>query len=98
MYEDFVNDTTLALVKVDLGIFHPADAVLKYIEHQIQVAASRIIDNRKIPLAAGNVDDLQLVAMYAAYLYRKRDSGAAMPDMLRAELNDRAVKKGTVPK
>lgn len=98
MYKEFVNDTTRALVKVDLGNLHPTEAVSTFIDHQIQVAASRIIDNRKIPLVADNIDDLQLVAMYAAYLYRKRDSGATMPDMLRSELNDRVVKKGTVSK
>ena len=36
-----------------------------------------------------NPEDAQLVVMYAAWMWRKRDSGEGMPRMIRYALNNR---------
>ena len=95
MYTEFVNSTARTMVLMDIGNLHPPEAVRRYVDHLLASAASRIINERKLHLDANNIADLQLVSMYAAWLYRKRDSGAAMPDMLRAELNDRKIRERT---
>lgn len=38
-----------------------------------------------------SMEDSQLVVMYAAWLWRRRDSGDAMPRMLRWALNNRVL-------
>lgn len=37
------------------------------------------------------LEDAQLVVMYSAWLWRKRDSGEGMPRMLRWALNNRIL-------
>ena len=38
-----------------------------------------------------NIDDLYLLAMYAAWLYRNRVTGAAKSEMLRGAMRNRQV-------
>lgn len=42
-------------------------------------------------LDVDNLDDAQLVIMYSAWLWRKRDSGEGMPRSLRWALNNRIM-------
>lgn len=76
-------------LKVDLGILRTTayDARLKEIiksSYQMIVAEGASLDVSKI-------EDAQLVIMYAAWTWRRRDTGEGMPRMLRLALNDRVL-------
>lgn len=73
----------LIYLKVDLGI-----TTTKYDERLTQYLtnAQREISREGVTLGEG---DDQLVIMYAAWTWRKRDTGEGMPRMLRYALNNR---------
>jgi hypothetical protein len=75
----------LAGLKVDLGITSDAynDRLIVYLE----TAQARLAEEG-ITLTS-DTDDSLLVQQYAAWLWSKRDSGAAMPRMLRWQINNR---------
>lgn len=75
----------LAALKIDLGITTDAfDSRLNmYIE-----AAQQFITREGAELT-DTAEDNQLVTMYAAWLWRRRDSMEGMPRMLRWALNNR---------
>lgn len=88
--------TVLSLLKADLEIRNSIND--EYLTSLIGVAQSRI-EAEGITLG-DTVEDMQLVEMYAAYLYRKRANTAegystaalnpqGMPYMLRLALNNR---------
>lgn len=75
----------LPYLKTDLGITTTAydTRLTQYLEN-----AQKEIEREGVTL--GNaVDDDQLVIMYAAWTWRKRDSGEGMPRMLRYALNNK---------
>lgn len=76
----------LEMLKVDLGMVTTA-----YDERLTAIinAAMGAIATEGITLDATRVDDMQLVTMYSAWLWRRRDSMDAMPRMLRWSLNNR---------
>lgn len=76
-----------AMLKIDLGISATAydERLLQY----IQTAEQEIIREGYTFPETPTIDDDQLVIMYAAWLWRKRDSGDGMPRMLRYTLNNR---------
>lgn len=76
----------LEMLKVDLGMVTTA-----YDERLTAIinAAMGAIATEGITLDAERVDDMQLVTMYSAWLWRRRDSMDAMPRMLRWALNNR---------
>lgn len=76
----------LTMLKTDLGISVEAyDARLaQYIK-----AAEAEIGREGITLSDESLDDCQIVVMYAAWTWRKRDTGEGMPRMLRYALNNR---------
>lgn len=86
------NLTALALMKADLGYFDSAipAALETYLSSTLDSAAAKIA-RAKIELVPGNVDDDLFLSMYAAWMYRKRTEGLAMPEMLRAEIRNRQV-------
>lgn len=76
----------LEMLKVDLGITTTAydDRLALYIENaQMEIAREGVL------LDMTAVSDMQLVVMYAAWMWRKRADGAGMPRMLRYALNNR---------
>lgn len=78
----------LPLLKTDLMVSSP-----ELDEYLIQLIGASIgyIETEGIVLDSGP-DDVQLVEMYAAYLYRRRrepESAGGMPRMLRWALNNR---------
>lgn len=75
------------MLKIDLGISATAydERLLQY----IQAAEQEIIREGISFPDEPAIDDDQLVIMYAAWLWRKRDSGEGMPRMLRYALNNR---------
>lgn len=77
--------TLLPSLKVDLGITTTAyDERLKaYLNN-----AQKEIQREGVQLG-NEVDDDQLTIMYAAWTWRKRDSGEGMPRMLRYALNNK---------
>lgn len=79
--------TLLEMLKVDLRYTTDAfdDRLTLYI-----TSAEQLIAKEGATLSPDDVpEDAQLVVMYAAWLWRKRDSGEGMPRMLRYLLNNR---------
>lgn len=76
----------LEALKVDLGFSTDAyDARLtEYLN-----SAVRFIEKEGITLDMQSYDDSTLVVMYAAWLWRRRDSMDGMPRMLRYLMNNR---------
>ena len=80
------KETMLTAVKVDLGITTTAYDVRlgQYLD-----AARSAIEREGIVIDNYSVDDGNMVVMYAAHLWRKRDTGEGMPKMLRWMMNNR---------
>lgn len=76
----------LSAVKVDIGIMATAydNRLNQYIK-----SAYKAITIEGVALDATDDLDKQLVVMYAAWLWRRRDSGEGMPRMIRYALNNR---------
>lgn len=76
----------LTALKVDLGISTNAyDARLtEYLKSAVQ-----LITKEGITLDMQSYDDSTLVVMYAAWLWRRRDSMEGMPRMIRYLMNNR---------
>ena len=86
---EWTSDTTqtaLEMVKVDLGIKN-AIAYDNRLAQYIEASKSAIV--REGATLSDEVEDVQLVAMYAGWLWRKRDTGEGMPRNLRWMLNNR---------
>lgn len=79
----------LSSLKVDLGIKTTAydERLTAYLTY-----AQNEIEEEGITLSSSAQDD-QLTVVYAAWLWRKRDSGEGMPRMLRYMLNNRLFRE-----
>lgn len=79
----------LAGLKIDLGITTTAydDRLIQYLAY-----AQTQIEEEGATLSSDPQDD-QLTIMYAAWLWRRRDSGDGMPRMLRWLLNNRVFRE-----
>lgn len=78
--------TMLAQLKVDLGI--TTDAYDNRLTQYLNAAAGQIA-REGITLNSSKADDVLLQVMYAAWMWRRRDSGEGMPRMLRYQMNNR---------
>lgn len=80
------DNTMLAAVKVELGITTTAydDRLGQYI-----VAARAAITREGITIDPESIEDGNMIVMYAAHLWRKRDTQEGMPKMLRWMMNNR---------
>ena len=78
--------TVLGMVKIDLTITATAydTRLTQYVK-----SAKSAIEREGATLSSEAVEDLHLVAMYAGWLWRKRDTGEGMPRNLRWMLNNR---------
>ena len=78
-------EVLLPSLKVDLGITTEAydNRLMQYLYN-----AQKEIAREGVEICDG-YDDNQLVIMYAAWTWRKRESGEGMPRMLRYALNNR---------
>lgn len=76
----------LAMLKVDLHITTTAydTRLTQYIN-----SAMEMIGTEGVTLNITDLEDAQLVIMYAGWLWRRRDNGEGMPRMLRYTLNNR---------
>ena len=87
------DETMLSMLKVDLGITTTVyDArLMQYIG-----SAKKEIEREGVTLSAStSVDDANLVIQYAAWLWRKRDTGEGLPRMIRWQINNRLFNLGT---
>lgn len=80
----------LANLKIDLGI--TTTAYDSRLEQYLQAAAT-FITEQGTTLDYNDIQDAQLIVMYAAWTWRKRDSGEGMPRMLRYALNNRVFSR-----
>ena len=71
-WSNTTTQTCLAMVKTDIGIM-TATAYDNRLIQYIETAKSAII--REGATLSDDVEDVQLVAMYAGWLWRKRDTG-----------------------
>lgn len=80
------ESTMLEMLKVDLGISTSAydERLAQYLD-----AASAAIRAEGITLDMEVISDGNLVVMYAAWLWRKRDTGEGMPRSIRWMMNNR---------
>lgn len=77
----------LTMLKTDLGITSTGyDARLTQI---LETSEKAIIAEGASTLDKGKLEDAQLIVMYAAWIWRRRDGGEGMPRMLRWSLNNR---------
>ena len=78
----------LEMLKVDLGIVTSAydTRLTQYISY-----AKQSIKEEGAELDLSSVADMQLVVMYAGWLWRRRDTGEGMPRMLRYALNNKVL-------
>jgi len=78
-------DNILEMLKVDLGI--STDAYDERLESIISYAISEI--EREGIVLGDTIEEQNLVAMYAGWLWRKRETGEGMPRMVRYALNNK---------
>ena len=85
---DSQDSTMLTMLKTDLGI-RTSTAYDARLEQLLTVAQREIIAEGASDLDASDALDQQLIVMYAAWLWRRRDEMTGMPRMLRLALNNR---------
>lgn len=80
------TETMLSALKIDLGITTTAydERLTQYLS-----TAADFIAREGITLDPSKISDGNLQILYAAWLWRKRDTGQGMPRMLRWHLNNR---------
>lgn len=76
----------LTMLKVDLGI--TTDAYDERLNQYLESAKS-MISREGVFLDETAPEDMQIIVMYAAWLWRRRDTGEGMPRMIRWALNNR---------
>lgn len=87
----------LAMLKVDLGITATAydDRLAQYLTYaRAEILREGITLSEDTGSTTETLDDANLQVMYAAWLWRKRDSGEGMPRMLRWAMNNRLFDLG----
>lgn len=82
-------EVMLGMLKIDLGISTTAyDSRLGQYITSAQAEVSR--EGVSFPETL-TLDDMQLIVMYAAWMWKRRESGDGMPRMVRYLLNNRIV-------
>ena len=89
------DSTMLAMLKTDLGI-STSTAYNTRLEQLLTVAREEIIKKGASTLDASDPLDMQLIVMYAAWLWRRRDNMDGMPRMLLWSLNNRVFSEKAV--
>ena len=79
----------LVMLKIDLGL--TTTAYDERLEQLLTASTAAIIREGAATLDASEPQDAQLVVMYAAWQWRRRDTGEGMPRMLRWALNNRVL-------
>lgn len=83
----------MGLLKASLGYYGAAldTSVETYLENLIRCAERALTDDCRLPLVRTDPYDAGLIAMYAAWLYRKGVEGVAKPPMLQMAIRNRQV-------
>lgn len=81
-------ETMLTMLRTDLGIM-TSTAYDARLSQMLTAAQKAIIAEGVTTLDVSDVGDAELVVMYAAWLWRRRDTMDGMPRMLRLALNNR---------
>ena len=90
------DNIAFALLKTDLGFTGQLpNEITAFLQQKLDAARSKIAKHG-IALNESDKDDLDLLVMYAAWLYRKRITNEPMPPMLRLAINDHKVAPRTV--
>lgn len=84
-----IDQELLSALKVDLGI--TVTAYDTRLGQYIASAKEAIATEGATLNTAGSFEDAQLVIMYAAWTWRRRDTMEGMPRMLRWALNNRIM-------
>lgn len=86
------KETVFKFLCADLGrkAGSVPDDVKTYMDNKIASAYERLVEDG-VDMSDVTASRLDLWAMYAAYLYRRKDSNEAMPLSLRLALNDAKV-------
>jgi hypothetical protein len=79
----------LSSLKVDLGILNTSAYDTRLTE--IIKSSFQMIEREGATLDVNKLEDAQLVVMYSAWMWRRRDSGEGMPRMVRYALNNRVL-------
>lgn len=82
-------ETLLAMLKTDLGISASTTAYDARLTQYLNAAKEAIIREGATTISTSDPADMQIIVMYAAWLFRRRDSMDGMPRMLRMALNNR---------
>ena len=85
----------LTMLKTDLGIL-TTTAYDTRLTQLLTASQQYIINEGASTLDASNIEDMQLIVMYAAWLWRRRDNMDGMPRMLRLALNNRVFAEKAV--
>lgn len=80
-------ETLLAMLKIDLGL--TVDAYDDRLQQLLTAAISAIKQAGAATLDPGDPLDAQLIVMYAAWLWRRRDDMSGMPRMVQYALHNR---------
>ena len=81
--------SALALLKVDLGILN-STAYDTRLTALINASVSAVI-REGVSTLSDSAEDMQMIVMYAGWLWRKRDTGDGVPRNLRWMLNNRIM-------
>lgn len=82
-------EVMLGMLKIDLGI--STTAYDSRLGQYITSAQAEISREGVSFLETLTLDDMQLIVMYAAWMWKRRESGDGMPRMVRYFLNNRIV-------
>ena len=85
-------ETMLTMLKTDLGI-RTSTAYDTRLEQLLTAAQRAITEEGASTLDASEPLDMQLIVMYAAWLWRRRDNMDGMPRMVRFALNNRVFRE-----
>ena len=85
------DNTMLVMLKTDLGISAAQTAYDARLTQLLTAAQAAIVKEGASDLDASEPLDQQLIVMYAAWLWRRRDEMTGMPRMLRLALNNRTI-------
>lgn len=81
------NEQMLAMLKIDLGI--TASLYDTRLSQYLKTAQDEIEREGAALSPSDDVADANLVIQYAAWMWRKRDTGEGMPRMIRWQINNR---------
>ena len=80
----------LSMLKIDLGL--TKDVYNDRLSQLLEVAQTEI-ERETCEVSLDSVADCNLVVNYAAWLWRKRDTGEGMPRMIRRQMNNRIFER-----